>query len=269
MRAARNGESKGRADGDELFDADVPAAVVCAQCGDADCSGCFDEQTKSGVVALVPWERRGAPVLSRLWATARATTLNADGFFDALPDGPLGPALRFAVVSELIAATAMAVAIFLPVAALAPSWTKHLFVEEGATFARLVAAGVPGLAMLLVAAHAAHGWALDFGSRKSGVRRATRRAVRFGLYSAGWDLVVGPLGAIVLTLREGLGAGLSVAGLGMGLPSRSARAFLRGCYGLEGVAAGPAMRASYVAAAVATTVGAVAVLAAILVVLFT
>jgi len=39
---------------------DVPAAVLCAVCGQADCSGCSpaDEQA-SGVMAIVPWERPG------------------------------------------------------------------------------------------------------------------------------------------------------------------------------------------------------------------
>jgi hypothetical protein len=49
----------------------------------------------------------------------------------------------------------------------------------------------------------------------------------------------------------------------MGLPGRSARAFLRGCYRLEGRSAQPALNASYAAAAIATAVGAIAVIGAI------
>jgi hypothetical protein len=121
---------------------------------------------------------------------------------------------------------------------------------------------VPSLAMLLVAAHAAHGWALDRGARKSGLRPALTRALRFGLYAAGWDLVIGPLGAIVMGIKEGVGAALRVGPIAMGLPTRSARAFLRGCYHLEGKSAEPALRASYFAAVVATALGAIAVIAA-------
>ena len=117
--------------------------------------------------------------------------------------------------------------------------------------------------MLLVLAHLAHGWALDRGARRAGARGATTRALRFGLYAAGWDLVIGPLGALVVAAKEGLSAASSVVTVGIGLPARSARAFLRGCYRLEGAAAEPALRASYVAAAVATGVGAVAVIAAL------
>jgi hypothetical protein len=68
----------------------------------------------------------------------------------------------------------------------------------------------------------------------------------------------------VLVIKEGAGAAASIAGLGVGLPGRSARAFLRGCYRLDGPSAEPAMRASWVAAGLATAVGAVAVIAAFL-----
>jgi hypothetical protein len=271
MRVARNGAAKG-ADGrievDELVDAEVPAAVVCAHCGDADCPGCQNENTRSGVISVVPWERPGAPLFGRLWATARATTFDAERFFESLPDGPLAPALRFAIVSEIIASAAMALALLAGLAVLAPTWAKHVLLHETLTAARLGAAVVAGLATLLVAAHAAHGWALDRGARRSGARPAATRAIRFGLYAAGWDLVVGPFGALVVAFKEGVGAALSIAVLGVGLPGRSARAFLRGCYRLQGKSAEPALRASYVAAALATAVGAVAVIAALLAALF-
>jgi hypothetical protein len=248
---------------EELVEADVPATVVCAHCGDADCPGCLNEQTRSGVVAVVPWERPGASAWTRLWTTARATTFEADRFFETLPDGPLAPALRFAVASEMIASTAMGLLLFIPLAILAPGWAKHLLLDEGGLVLRVAIAGVPALAALLVAAHVAHGWALDLGARRSGARGATTRALRFGLYAAGWDLVIGPLGVVVVAVKEGLRASASVAGVGMGLPGRSARAFLRGCYQLDGASAQPALRASYAAAVLATAVGAVAVIGAL------
>jgi hypothetical protein len=266
MRPERGGEG---VDGDELADADVPATVVCAHCGDADCPGCLHEQTQSGVVAVVPWERPGTSAVMRLWATARATTFDADRFFESLPDGPITPALRFAIASEMVAAASMALVGLVPLVVLAPGWLAHLLAHETATAVRLVVAGVPGLAALLVVAHAAHGWALDHGAKRSGAWGSTRRALRFGLYAAGWDLVIGPLGLVVVAFREGVRASLSIGGIGIGLPGRSARAFLRGCYRLEGPAAAPALRASWVAAALATSVGAVAVIAAILVAVMT
>ena len=262
-------KSKPRTESDDtldLLDSDVPAAVLCAQCGEADCPGCLLEHTRSGVVAIIPWERPGASAMARLWSTARATTLDADRFFESLPDGPILPALRFAIVSEVLAATAMGAFGLLVLVLLAPAWARHVFVEEWLTAARIASAGVLGLATLLVAAHAAHGLALDVGTRHSGVRRAPARALRFGLYAAGWDLVLGPVGAIVVALREGPRAALGIAGTSVGLPGRSARAFLRGCYHLEGKAAQPALRASVIAAVVATLVGAFATILAILIV---
>jgi len=257
-----DGAAKAR-ESEELVEADVPATVVCAHCGDADCPGCLNEQTRSGVVAVVPWERPGASAWTRLWTTARATTFDADRFFETMPDGPIGPALRFAIASEMIASTAMGLLLLVPLTLLAPGWVKHLLLDEGGLLLRVVVAGVPALAALLVAAHVAHGWALDFGARRSGARGATTRALRFGLYAAGWDLVIGPLGAVVVAVKEGLRASLSIAGVGMGLPGRSARAFLRGCYRLEGPSAQPALRASYAAAVVATAIGAIAVIGAL------
>jgi hypothetical protein len=268
MAVPRNTAAKARADVDELVDSEVPAAVVCAFCGDADCPGCRAEITKSGVVAIVAWERPGAPALSRLWITARATTFECERFFETMPDGPIGPALRFAVLSELLASGAMAIAALAALGVLAPSWLGHVLLHEKATLARFAFAGIPCLAVLLVVAHAAHGWALDVGARRSGARPAPSRAVRFGLYATGWDLVVGPLGAVVVAIKEGLGAALSIASLGVGLPGRSARAFLKGCYGLTEASARPALRASVVAAVVATGVGTVAVIAAVLAAIF-
>jgi hypothetical protein len=266
MRIAADGDArarKARVEGDELVDAEVPAAVVCARCGSADCPGCLQELTRSGVVTTVAWERRGVPSWARLWATARATTFEAERFFESLPDGPIAPALKFAIVCELIAAAAMLVLMLVPAALVAPGWLRHALVDQTATVLRVAAVGIPGLAALLVSAHAAHGWALDFGARRSGARGATSRALRFGLYAAGWDLVIGPLGALVLVVREGPRPSMSIANVGPGLPGRSARAFLRGCYRLEGDAARPALRASWVAAGIATMVAALAVISAI------
>lgn len=263
-----NGKAEPYLANDELVDSEVPAAVVCAHCGDADCPGCLEEQTRSGVVAVVAWERPGTAAMAGLWATARATTLDAERFFESLPDGPIGPAFRFAIVSEIIASSAMATAALVPIAAFAPGWLSQLLLHETIMVGRLAMVGIPGLATLLVAAHMAHGWALDYGAHRSGMRRATTRALRFGLYSAGWDLVIGPLGVVVVGLKEGYAAALSIVSVGVGLPGRSARAFLRGCYRLEGPHAARALRASYVTAAISTTVGALAVIAAILVVIF-
>src|ERR1700722_14578257 len=88
MKIARN-PSKAPAELDDLdlVDADVPAAVVCAHCGDADCAGCRNEQTRSGVVAIVAWERPGAPALARPGGT-RPPALGGALFGGGRPGGP-------------------------------------------------------------------------------------------------------------------------------------------------------------------------------------
>src|SRR5687768_15929632 len=96
-----NGGTRGEVDAieDSLLElVEVPAAVVCALCGKPDCPGCLplDERTNaSGVVAIVPWERPTHGLLTRLWATARLTTLSHREFFASLPEGEALAPLRF------------------------------------------------------------------------------------------------------------------------------------------------------------------------------
>ena len=246
---------------------EVPAAVVCALCGDAECAGCEQERSRSGVVALVAWERPGAPVLRSLWATARASTLEGEAFFELLPDGPIAPALRFALLTETLAAMGFVLLAVPLLLVLAPDWVRHVASDAAAREAavRIVALAVPGLALMLVAAHAAHGFALDRGARASGGRAAPWRALRFGLYATGWDLVLGPIGAVVVARTCGVGRAFGLFRLGVGLPGRCTRAFLRGCHRLEGARAEKASRVATAAAIVATLVGAIGVLGVALV----
>jgi hypothetical protein len=250
----------------DLFDGEVPAAVICAFCGDAECTGCENERSRSGIVTVVPWERMDAPLATRLWVTARATTREAEAFFELLPDGPIAPAFRFAILSEMLAASAMLLTIVPVAAVVAPSWLKHVALDGAARAdaLKVVLFGVPGLAMLLILAHAAHGLALDWGARGAGGQKASTRALRFGLYATGWDLVIGPFGAVVLGIKEGLGAALGVLSLANGLPTRAAKAFLRGAYRFEGQRARKALNASYVAAVIATLLGALAIIGTII-----
>jgi hypothetical protein len=244
---------------------DVPAAVVCLVCGEADCVGCEDrDQSRSGIVAIVAWERPAMPALVRLWSTARSTTRDAEGFFELLPDGPVLPALRFAAICELLAAGSMLLA-FLPVAAiLAPDWLRHIALDPHARSIalRVVFLGIPAFAGFLVFLHAVHALSIDVGASRSGARRARSRALRFGLYACGWDLVMGPLGAIVVAFKEGAKAALGVLDLAS-VPGRSTRAFLRGCYRLEGESAKKALATATTGVVVATTLGLIAVLAAL------
>ncbi|CAN5791485.1 hypothetical protein BH11MYX4_BH11MYX4_43580 [soil metagenome] len=244
---------------------DVPAAVVCLVCGEVDCAGCEErDQSRSGIVAIVAWERPGLPALMRLWSTARSTTRDAEGFFELLPDGPVLPALRFAAICELLAAGSMLLAL-LPVAVvLAPEWLRHVALDPHARSIalRVLFLGVPGFAAFLVFLHTVHALAIDLGAARSGCKRSRSRALRFGLYACGWDLVMGPLGAIVVAFKEGLPAALGVLDLAS-VPGRATRAFLRGCYRLEGERAKKALATATTGVIVATTLGLVAVLAAL------
>ncbi len=222
---------------DWLDTTDVPATVVCARCGSAECGGCAAATDKSGFISLVAWERTDGPVLGRLWATARATTRDPDHFFEALPQGPIAPALRFAVLAELVSATAMLFVVVAMVACFAPGFVWHSIVDASARSVALRAlfAGIPALAALLVVAHVAHGVALDVGTPKEKRFKGSRgHALRFGLYATGWDVVLGPIGAVVVVAKEGFEGLRDVSEKAMSLPGRSARAFLRGAYGLYG-----------------------------------
>jgi hypothetical protein len=263
MGARQLDEDDARARAEESWDQlDVPAAVVCALCGDPGCPGCaFESTTRSGIVAIIPWERPGSSLFGRLWNTARATTKDAESFFGALPDGPVAPALGFALLTELLAAVSWGFVWGPVLVALFPQWCKQVAFDPHARSIalRVIVAALPVLAILLVGAHAAHGVALDRGARKTGAPSSRRRALRFGLYATGWDLVVGPLGACVLAVREGILAAGEVAHLASGLPTRSAKAFLRGAYGLDAARSRVALYSSYVAAVVATLVAAVVI----------
>lgn len=244
---------------------DVPAAVVCATCGSADCLGCYEERSKSSIVAIVAWERTEMGVLARLWATSKSTTRDAPAFFEMLPDGPIAPALRFALLAELVAAGALAV-LALPVVALVFPHvlsTAANSPEAAWNLARGVIVGLPSLAVLLVLAHVFHGLAIEWGARKAGAPSRPLRAVRFGLYAAGWDVMLGPAGVIGSAIESGPRAALAVLGMASGLPTRATVAFLRGAYRVDGPAAKVALRASYVAAALATVVTAMFILAAL------
>jgi hypothetical protein len=246
---------------------DVPATVVCALCGDPDCSGCTEDRSRSGVISIVAWERPG-PALSRLWWTAKAASLNAESFFESLPDGPIAPALAFAMLAELCAAASMLTAL---AGTLAAALILFGLFPEGASLSyalRGILLAIVGLAVLLVGAHATHGFALDVGARRAPPPTPLsqwKRALRFGLYAAGWDLVLGPVGFLVLLFRDGPKAAFGIVNVARRLPTRSSVAFLRGAYRIEEERARPALTTSYIGAAVATLACAFVIVAAVIV----
>jgi hypothetical protein len=223
---------------------EVPATVVCATCGLPECNCELDRPSGfSGVVAIVPWERPGGTVLSRLWATAKLGTLAPAAFFSALPPGGLVSPLVFAVLAEALAALGLC-ATFGAVGLLAvPALGNELLsnVALQGMLLRFVAWGVPGLAITMVLLHAGHGVALDAAARREGSRQ-NGRGLRFGFYACGWDLVTLPLGLLVLTLTDGPVSALRHSGRGLTAPNSAAMAYLAHVHHFERDAARRASR---------------------------
>lgn len=236
---------------------DVPAAVVCAFCGQAECSGCDREETASGIIAVVAWERTALPFTDRLWATSRATTRDAETFFSLLPDGSVWPALSFALVAEFIAVLSFALSLFAIACAVAWPLMAVLLTDPAtaAPFARGVALGIPSIVVVLVVAHVVHGLFIDAGATRAGRRGARRRAIRFGLYAAGWDLVMAPAGLVLALAKEGLRFLPEYRKMLSGLPTRSSKALLAGTYGILGDAQRSPLSFATLGAVVATAFG--------------
>jgi hypothetical protein len=227
-----------RDDADEgtLDLSDVPAAVVCAVCGQPDCAGCMplDERTNaSGVVAILPWERAGLGWPTRLWATARLMTLSHKELCSTLPEGELAAPLAFAVVAELVAAVGLAVC-FAGFGLLAPD-VAHVVLTDPvlrSAAGRGLAVGLPLVAGTMIVLHVLHGVIIDRAARKAGSTKRGR-GLRFGLYACGWDLVTLPLGLLVLLVTDGPSGVKKAIGLAISVPNRAARAYLSGIHGLD------------------------------------
>jgi len=228
---------------------EVPATVVCATCGLPECSCDVDRPSAfSGVVAIVPWERPGGTLLSRLWATAKLGTLSPSAFFSALPPGTLAAPLTFAVLAEALAALGLCATFGSLTLLLAPALGSELLsnLPLRSVLLRGLAWGVPGLALAMVLLHACHGIALDAAARRAGSRQPGR-GLRFGLYSCGWDLVTLPLGLLLLTFTDGPVSALRHSGRGLTAPNSAALAYLGHVHHFErDVAARVSRRAAWI-----------------------
>jgi hypothetical protein len=229
--------SRPEVEGDEgsLELLEVPATVVCATCGLPECSCEVDRPSAfSGVVAIVPWERPGGTLLSRLWATAKLATLAPEAFFAALPPGGALAPLGFAVLAELLAALGLCLTFGGLALMLLPAIGATLM-ESAAlrgSVTRIIGWAVPGLALVMVLLHLAHGVALDRAARQHGSRQPGL-GVRFGLYACGWDLVTLPLGLLLLTVTDGPFTALRHSGRGVTAPGRAALAYLTHVHRLD------------------------------------
>jgi hypothetical protein len=224
--------------------AEVPATVVCATCGLPECDCELERPSSfSGVVAIVPWERPGSSLASRLWSTAKLSTLSPQAFFAALPPGGVAAPLAFALLAELLAAVGLCATLGTAVLTLVPGLGAELSVnaELRGALGRALGFGVPGLVLAMVALHAGHGVALDRAARQEGSRRSGR-GLRFGLYGCGWDLVTLPLGLLLLTFTDGVVSAVRNSARGLTAPNAAAGAYLEHVHGLEPAAAHRAAR---------------------------
>jgi hypothetical protein len=207
---------------------EVPATVVCATCGLPECNCEVDRPSAfSGVVAIVPWERPGGTLLTRLWATAKLGTLSPGAFFSALPPGGVAAPLGFALLAEAGAALGLCVTLGALALLAMPALGSEILGDTAwrAVLGRGLAWGVPGLAAAMVLLHASHGAALDAAARREGSHQAGR-GLRFGLYSCGWDLVTLPLGLLLLTFTDGPVSALRHSARGLTAPNTAAIAYL-------------------------------------------
>ena len=86
--------------------------------------------------------------------------------------------------------------------------------------------GIVGFTLLLVGAHALHGWVLAPAVSRT-------RGLRLGFYACGWDFGSSPAGFVAATYSEGVVAGFSILGSSVTAPSRSIDAALLGLFRLE------------------------------------
>jgi hypothetical protein len=184
------------------FDPVTPDSA--AYCGRVDCAGCV-RLTPERERGSTPWEGTKGSVVSRLWQTARMTTIDGETFFAGLGDGSVMAALRFAVMCEFLAIASLA-AFFGAVAYLAaPAFVNSLLADPEAR--RIVLAtfgvGVPTVALLMVAIHALWAGGLELGLRFAGAPGQTRHCLRYALYSCGWDLVTSPFGFVAGCVEGG------------------------------------------------------------------
>lgn len=227
--------------------------MVCAYCGSPDCAGCLgaDEPTYgSGVVAIIPWERKVGGLPQRFWQTAKLATLESGAFFTALPEGSAALAFAFALLAELLAvssvvltAAAIAIAVVpgLPLAVVEDLALRQ-WILRGAAW------GIPALTLAMVGLHALHGVALDRGALREGSTRS-RRGLRFGLYACAWDFITLPLGWLSLLVESGVGAMVRSLPLALNVPGRASNAYLRGIHRLDDVAARRASRFAVIVSA--------------------
>ena len=190
---------------------------------------------------FVPWERPQASLWSRFWTTSRLTTESAETFFGSMPDGPVSPALSYALLAEALAVgttvlawTGLGIGAMY---ALLPTFTSNVLASSAGRAGIVRMSGVAWIAftVVLLVAHVLHGYFLDREARRVGATSKPSRAFRFGFYAAGWDVAQSPIGFAAMFLTRGPRAFGDAFRHAAVTPGRATTALLRGVYGLDGV----------------------------------
>jgi hypothetical protein len=180
-------------------DSDVPPAVSCARCGKFECPGC-SPAADADTGAALPWEIQSGSLRKRLWQTAIASSMKPAQVFGELPEGRVGPALAFAMISEFVAVSSIGLLGALALWGIMPDIWARVLTSTSAL--AVIGALVLGASVIMVALHALWGFCLELGAdRRHGARFV--QGLRFGLYACGWDLLTSPAGVIQGLLARG------------------------------------------------------------------
>jgi hypothetical protein len=177
--------------------------------------------------------------------------------------------VSFAVAAEAVAVGSSILAgagtLGLAVAAIAPS-LAHVVVTEPRWQSLMLRVGFAAWASftaMLVGAHALHGATLHVAATRQGGKGELSRALRFGLYAAGWDVATSPFGLVVTLFTGGLRGVAGARVHAFRTPGRATNAMLRGLYGLTGDAAVKARRASMTVTMIGSVIAILAALACV------
>lgn len=173
-------------------DGEFPPVFLCATCGRGSCPGC-ESELEAPRELTIAFERSLSP--SALWETALVCSVDSESFFgkNLVGSGLLRP-LVFAILCETFALGSIVLTLASALVLSLPGGGV-LFAQPSAV--SLVLFLWLAAVSLLLAVHVIAGLALyPVLDRKP--PGSFRWALRFGLYSAGWDLLTSPAGLILL-----------------------------------------------------------------------
>lgn len=227
-----------------VIDGGVPPVVMCTVCGRTDCPGCSAPEQTPQLSPILPWESPGNTG-ERLWNMALASSLSPLRTFGELPDGPLAPAMVFALIAESVAILSLAVLALSIACSVSPDLMRRVLVDPAAI--GLIAGAAMALVGLLVALHVLWGLCLEAGTCTASGQPRWRLGVRFGLYACGWDLLTSPAGVLLGVLTRGPVAAWAPLVAASRVPRVAMRAYLVHCRKFDARAR---RRASIISAAV-------------------